>query len=218
VAPVWIPPLPELNGYCCACSRARRNIASSAAETKAESDGLSTALPQTKAQRKGEIVQSSNIPMIGPRDALTRRSAISVFGAIAAMASFSPLAITPSQSQQTEGNMTMEQYATNRKTLSEVVNGGGLLVVAQWEAKEGQADAVAAILRRFLPEAQNDPGAKLFLIGRGRYNPAQFLFYEFFVDEAALAAHLASGYFDTLITKEALPLLSKRERAQYFLL
>jgi quinol monooxygenase YgiN len=156
--------------------------------------------------------------MVGPRDGLTRRSAISVFGAIAAMANFAPLAITPSQSQQTEGAMTMEQYAMNKKTLSEAIGGGGLLVVAQWEAKEGQADAVADILRRFLPEAQNDPGAKLFLIGRGRYNPAQFLFYEFFADEAALAAHLASGYFETLITKQALPLLSKRERSQYFLL
>jgi quinol monooxygenase YgiN len=155
---------------------------------------------------------------IGPRDGLTRRSALSVFGAIAAMANFSPLAITPSRSQQTEGKMTMEQYAMNKKTLSEVLTGGGLLVVAQWEAKEGQADAVADVLRRFLPEAQNDPGAKLFLIGRGIHNPAQFLFYELFVDEAALAAHLASGYFDTLIAKQALPLLSKRERAQYFLL
>jgi quinol monooxygenase YgiN len=163
-------------------------------------------------------VAHSNSLTIGSRDGLTRRSAISLVGAVAAMAGFSPLAVTPSRSQQTEGTMTMEQYAMNEKTLSEAINGGGLLVVAQWEAKEGQADAVAAILRRFLPEAQNDPGAKLFLIGQGRYNPAQFLFYEYFVDEAALAAHLASGYFETLITKEALPLLSKRERSQYFLL
>jgi quinol monooxygenase YgiN len=176
------------------------------------------ALSQTKSQPKGEVVEHSNILTLGSRDGLTRRSAISVFGAIAAMANFSPLAVTPSRSQQTEGVMTMEQYTMNKKTLSEVINGGGLLIVAQWEAKEGQGDAVAAILRRFLPEAQNDPGAKLFLIGRDRYNPAQFLFYEYFVDEAALAAHLASGYFETLITKEALPLLSKRERSQYFLL
>jgi quinol monooxygenase YgiN len=163
-------------------------------------------------------VAHSDILTIGSRGCLTRRSTLRAFGAIAAMAGFSPLAVTQAQSQQTEGVATMEQYAMNKKTLSEVINGGGLLVVAQWEAKEGQADAVAGILRRFLPEAQNDPGAKLFLIGQGRYNPAQFLFYEFFADEAALAAHLASGYFETLITKQALPLLSKRERSQYFLL
>jgi quinol monooxygenase YgiN len=62
------------------------------------------------------------------------------------------------------------------------------------------------------------PGVKLFLISRGKENPAQFLFYEVFVDDAALAAHLASDYFKTLIAGEALPLLAKRERAQYSLL
>jgi quinol monooxygenase YgiN len=112
----------------------------------------------------------------------------------------------------------MGQYATNRKTLSDAVSGGGLLVVAQWEAKEGEADKVADILHRFLPEAQNDPGAKLFLISRGKENPAQFLFYELFADEAALKAHQESAYFKTYIAGQALPLLSKRERAQYALL
>ena len=62
----------------------------------------------------------------------------------------------------------MSQYAMNKKTVNEAVSGGGLLVVAQWEAKEGHADRIADILSRFLPEAQNDPGAKLFLIGRSK--------------------------------------------------
>jgi quinol monooxygenase YgiN len=134
------------------------------------------------------------------------------------MVNLSPLAMSPSRAQQTKGATTMGQYAMNKKTVSEAVSGGGLLVVAQWEAKEGQADKVADILHRFLPEAQNDPGAKLFLISRGRENPAQFLFYELFVDEAALKAHQESAYFKTYIAGQALPLLSKRERAQYALL
>jgi len=95
---------------------------------------------------------------------------------------------------------------------------GGLLVVAQWEAKEGKADAVVDTLRRFLPQAQSEPGVKLFLIGQGKENPAQFLFYELFVDDAALKAHQESGYFKTYIAGQALPLLAKRERAQYALL
>jgi quinol monooxygenase YgiN len=153
-----------------------------------------------------------------PTDTLTRRSAISVVGAAVAMVNFSPLAISQSRSQQLEGATTMNQYAMNKKTVGDAVSGGGLLVVAQWEAKDGQADKVADILRRFLPEAQSDPGAKLFLISRGRENPAQFLFYELFRDEAALKAHQESAYFKTLIAGEALPLLSKRERTQYALL
>jgi quinol monooxygenase YgiN len=105
-----------------------------------------------------------------------------------------------------------------RKTVSEAVADGGLLVIAQWEAKDGQADRVAEILSRFLPEAQREPGAKLFLISRARENPAQFLFYELFRDEAAFKAHQDSAHFKTYIAEQALPLLAKRERAQYALL
>jgi quinol monooxygenase YgiN len=112
----------------------------------------------------------------------------------------------------------MDQYASNRKTIGEVVSGGGLLVVAQWEAKDGEADKVAEILRRFLPEAQSEPGAKLFLIGRSKDNPAQFLFYELFRDEAAFKSHQESAHFKTYIAGEALPLLARRERTQYALL
>ena len=112
----------------------------------------------------------------------------------------------------------MDQYASNQKTIGEAVSGGGLLVVAQWEAKDGEADKVADILRRFLPEAQSEPGAKLFLIGRSKDYPAQFLFYELFRDEAAFKSHQESVHFKTYIAGEALPLLAKRERAQYALL
>jgi len=111
----------------------------------------------------------------------------------------------------------MNQYAS-KKSISEAVGGEGLLIVAQWEAKDGEADKVAAILDRFLPEAQGEAGVKLFLISRGKDNPAQFLFYELFRDEAAIKAHQESAHFKTFIAAQALPLLAKRERAQYTLL
>jgi quinol monooxygenase YgiN len=146
-----------------------------------------------------------------------RRTAVGLLLAVTATASFSPPAISPSRSQQ-QGATAMNTYAANTKTIGDAVNGGGLLIVAQWEAKEGQADKVAGILDRFLPEAQRETGVKLFLIGRGRENPAQFLFYELFRDEAAFKAHQESAHFKTYIAGEALPLLAKRERAQYALL
>ena len=84
----------------------------------------------------------------------------------------------------------MGRYAVEQRTVSEAVGGGGLLVVAQWEAKQGEADKVASILGRFLPEAQREEGATLFLISRAKENPSQFLFYELFRDEAAYKALL----------------------------
>ena len=112
----------------------------------------------------------------------------------------------------------MAQYAIETRTVNEAVSNGGLLVVAQWEAKEGEADRIAEILSRFLPEAQKEPGAQLFLISRATENPAQFLFYELFRDEAAFKAHQESAHFKTYIAGQALPLLAKRERAQYALI
>jgi quinol monooxygenase YgiN len=91
----------------------------------------------------------------------------------------------------------------------------GYLIVAQWETKDGQADVVADILRRYLPLARKGEGVKQFAIGRAKDNPAQFLFYELFVDEAAYKAHQASEYFQSLIAGQALALLSKRERTQF---
>jgi quinol monooxygenase YgiN len=149
---------------------------------------------------------------------LSRRSAIAAFGAtLAATGLFLPAA-SSARSEPKQGAINMSPYAIDKKTIGEAVSGGGLLVVAEWEAREGQADKVAEILHRFLPEAQSDPGSKLFLIARGKENPAQFLFYELFRDEAALKAHQESAYFKTYIAGEALPLLAKRERAQYALL
>jgi quinol monooxygenase YgiN len=112
-----------------------------------------------------------------------------------------------------EGAGSMQKSAVN-----EAISEGEVLVVAQWEAKQGEADKVADILRRFLPQAQGESGVTLFLIGRGKENPAQFLFYELFADDAAFTAHQASNHFKTLIAEEALPLLAKRERIRYTLL
>ena len=111
----------------------------------------------------------------------------------------------------------MSGQAMKQQTVSEATS-GGLLIVAQWEAKEGQADTIAEILRGFLPAAQSEPGVKLFLISRGTENPAQFLFYELFRDEAAFKAHQESAHFKTHIAGQALPLLARRERAQYALM
>ena len=91
----------------------------------------------------------------------------------------------------------MNAYAS-KKSISEVVDGGGLLIVAQWEAKEGEADHVASILDRFQPEAQREAGVKLFLISRAKDNPAQFLFYELFRNEAAFKAAPGERAFQDL--------------------
>ena len=74
-------------------------------------------------------------------EAFSRRSVISACGAVLAIY-LSPWTATSSQAQE-QGAKTMNHYAT-QKSISDAVDGGGLLVVAQWEAKPGEADKVAA--------------------------------------------------------------------------
>jgi quinol monooxygenase YgiN len=147
---------------------------------------------------------------------ISRRSVVGAFGAALAAANFPQAAFCQPQTEQ--GATSMTNYATDEKTVRDAVASGRLLVVAQWEAKEGQSDKVAAILDRFLPDAQREAGVNLFLIARATEKPEQFLFYELFRDEAAFKAHQESAHFKTYIAGQALPLLAKRERAQYVLL
>ncbi len=95
---------------------------------------------------------------------------------------------------------------------------GGLAVTALWEARDGEADAVADILARFAPQARQEPGVRLFLVHRALESPMQFLFYELFEDEAAFAAHQQTTHFRSLILGEGVPRLNRRERVQYAVL
>jgi quinol monooxygenase YgiN len=95
---------------------------------------------------------------------------------------------------------------------------GGLAVTALWEARDGEADAVADILARFAPQARQEPGVKLFLVHRAVENPTQFLFYELFDDADAFAAHQQTPHFKSLILGEGVPRLNRRERMQYAVL
>jgi quinol monooxygenase YgiN len=92
---------------------------------------------------------------------------------------------------------------------------GRLAVTALWEARDGEADAVADILARFVPQARQEPGVQLFTVNRALDDPAHFLFFEVFDDAAAYEAHQQTPHFKALILGEGLPRLNRRERRQY---
>jgi quinol monooxygenase YgiN len=94
-------------------------------------------------------------------------------------------------------------------------NENRLAFTVMWEVSEGNAEIAADIIARFAPEARKEPGLELLMVNRHTTNPSQFLFYEVFRDTAAFEAHQETPHFKTLILKDALPLLSKRERISY---
>ncbi len=91
----------------------------------------------------------------------------------------------------------------------------GLIVTAFWEARPDEADAVAAIVREYLPQAQREPWVHAFQIQRSITEPEKFFFYEVFHDEAGFASHQETLHFKALIVGQALPKLAKRERTQH---
>jgi quinol monooxygenase YgiN len=81
-----------------------------------------------------------------------------------------------------------------------------------WVAREGEAERVAAILRRMVPLSRAEPGCVAYVVSRVADDPRRFLLFEEYADEAALQAHSDSDHFRHHVLGEALPLLERRER------
>jgi quinol monooxygenase YgiN len=91
---------------------------------------------------------------------------------------------------------------------------GRLALAVTWEAKEGEAEAVAEILRRMASAVKSEPGTLLFWPHRSSSNDRVFFLYELYADEGAFQAHQQTAHFKQLVLGQALPKLARRERVQ----
>lgn len=90
----------------------------------------------------------------------------------------------------------------------------GFVVAIMLEAKEGEAEALAEILRIMTPPTMAESGVKLFLPYRSPTNKSLFFVFELYVNEAAWGAHEATDHFKAAI-KEILPRVTRRERVPF---
>src|SRR5690606_22858570 len=90
--------------------------------------------------------------------------------------------------------------------------GDGYALAVTWEAKPGEAEAVADILRRVAAASNEEPGVRHFIVHRSVDNDHLFFLYELYADEAALEAHQQTEHFKTLVLGQAVPRLARRER------
>ena len=74
-----------------------------------------------------------------------------------------------------------------------------LVVAITLEAKEGEAEAVAEILRVLTPPTMAEPGVKLFLPYRSPVKPSLFFIFELYANEAGWKAHEATDHFRVAI-------------------
>jgi len=89
------------------------------------------------------------------------------------------------------------------------------VVAAQYYAKEGKADEIAAILKQMIPISRAEPWCLLYLINRSLDDPRKFLLYEQYQDRAGYDAHMATEPFKANILGKVVPMLESRVRDFY---
>jgi quinol monooxygenase YgiN len=90
----------------------------------------------------------------------------------------------------------------------------GFVVAINIEAKEGQADTVAAILTDLIAPTMAEPGTKIYMPYRSPANPSRFFIFELYVDEDGWAAHQETVHFKAAI-EQLLPRVARRERVPF---
>jgi quinol monooxygenase YgiN len=109
----------------------------------------------------------------------------------------------------------MENNTMHELTKGSAPAGGQLALAVTWEAKEGEAEAVAEVLRRMASAVKAEPGTLLFWPHRSPANERVFFLYELFADESAFQAHQQTDYFKSLVLGQAVPKLARRERVPF---
>jgi quinol monooxygenase YgiN len=68
------------------------------------------------------------------------------------------------------------------------------VLIAEFQATAGNDEALAQLVREFTTAVRAEPGNLVFAANRRVDDPSRFVVYEEYVNDAAFAAHLASGH------------------------
>jgi quinol monooxygenase YgiN len=91
-----------------------------------------------------------------------------------------------------------------------------IVLAAYYFGKPGTGDTVAAKLKEMAVEVKaTEPGCLLYHANRAVDEPDNFLLYEHYRDQEALAAHRETPHFKEIIEGTIVPLLERRERELY---
>jgi quinol monooxygenase YgiN len=90
-----------------------------------------------------------------------------------------------------------------------------LVLVVRMRAQEGKEDEAAGVMKQLAEATRQEPGCIYYIPVQSNEDPRDFMFYEQYRDEAALAEHGASEHFQRLAAGQLFGLLESRERAFY---
>jgi quinol monooxygenase YgiN len=86
------------------------------------------------------------------------------------------------------------------------------VVIAHYRVRAGDEDKVEAALREMVVPTRAEPGNLDYQVFRDPADPALFVLFEKYADEAAFDAHRASEHFATWLAGQVLPALENRIR------
>ena len=89
------------------------------------------------------------------------------------------------------------------------------IVAAQYYAKEGMQEEIAAMLRKMIPISRAETGCALYIVNRSVEDPRKFLLYEQYYDRSGYEAHMATAPFKENILGKVVPMLDSRVRDFY---
>ena len=89
------------------------------------------------------------------------------------------------------------------------------VVAAQYYAKQGKEEEIAAILRKMIPISRAEAGCALYTVNRSVDDPRKFLLYEQYHDRSGYEAHMSTEAFKENILGKVVPMLESRIRDFY---
>lgn len=95
---------------------------------------------------------------------------------------------------------------------------GAYVVLAHWRAKPEHAADLAEVLADMVGPSRAEPGCLVYEVHRDTEDPAHYMLYERYVDEAAYVAHQESPHFEQVARRRGFPMLESRDRTTYELL
>lgn len=90
-----------------------------------------------------------------------------------------------------------------------------IVLAVTWIAKPGKEEEVARLFGKLQEESRKEPGCLLYQAQRHQEEPARFLIYEQYKDNAALETHRATRHF-LEIARGELPKIADRIDANLY--
>ncbi len=90
-----------------------------------------------------------------------------------------------------------------------------IALVVNFLVKPGAEEQAKDYIRIMEEHTRREPGCRLYIGHQSQDDPRRFLFYEQYVDQAALDAHRAAPYFARYVTNGLAPLMETRIAALF---